>query len=153
MPQRLCPPDQLFEPQAAGAEAQPLNLTPMVDVIFILLVFFLCVSQLKSGTLDIRMARVDPNATRGPGPQPEEPLLVEINRGGEVVVGGRRYRDLAPLARALKAFPRSRGGKQRVLLRGDTAVPHGLVMKVLATLHGAGLGAVEFEVEPSREER
>ena len=32
-----------------------MNLTPMVDVIFILLVFFLCVSQLKSGALELEI--------------------------------------------------------------------------------------------------
>ena len=88
-------------PESADREVTKLNMTPMIDVVFQLLVFFLCSMKFKS--LDMKLEAHLPK-TCGPSdaPAPPPPPKVDVrlrrataNAPTEVRVGGHTFGDVA----------------------------------------------------------
>ncbi|RME74801.1 MAG: biopolymer transporter ExbD [Planctomycetota bacterium] len=118
-----------------------LNNTAMTDVIFILLVFFVSVSQVRSSSMELELPRV---AARASEASRESPALVviDIDREGNVFVDGAAH---APAE--IGAVAKRHGKAVRVRIRADAAVRNGIVMQVIASLAQVGIDAIEFAVE------
>lgn len=131
------------EPAAAGfGIARPrrrraaISLTPLIDVVFILLIFFM----LASSFLDWRALDLGTPVRSGSAGAVEGSLLVELRageQGVEIRLAGER---LTP--EALEARLRSRleqAPEQRVLLRAGRGVPLQETVRLLDRLDGLGL--------------
>ncbi|MGE0709585.1 MAG: ExbD/TolR family protein [Planctomycetota bacterium] len=138
-----------FELDVAEPEEPGLLMTSMIDVIFILLAFFVCVSEVKKGKLTVdvpEVAAVEESAEPGP----VEPVVVEVTRGDEVYVGGERATDGEHLERLLRQLATTRGvapGRIPLHLSGDQRASNGAMMRVMGRASKVGFQKIEFAVE------
>lgn len=128
-----------------GDEEPTLNLTPMLDVVFNLLLFFLAATTFakEEVELDLRL----PQAASGQKAQVEaKEIVVNLMADGRMQVDGRAV-TLEALRQKLEAAQK-RDAKQSVLVRGDRAAQFGLGIQVLDACRLAKIGKVEFAALP-----
>ncbi|WP_193367134.1 ExbD/TolR family protein [Pelagibius marinus] len=114
-----------------------IGLTPLIDVVFILLVFFM----LASSFLQDRAIQVDAPAARLAGASPEGALLLELRADG-LRLSGRPLSE-ARLAEELRAHA-ARNPRQRVMLRPAPGVSLQRAVSLLDLVLAAGLPEVSF---------
>ncbi|MBI1190902.1 MAG: hypothetical protein GC200_09515 [Tepidisphaera sp.] len=131
---------QRFHKPAAGMAK--INVTPLIDVVMVLIVFYLIVGKLASD----RLARVElPGSHVGKGDEPAGALVVNVVRHGEaaeVVVDGVSMGE-GQLRDALRAA-QVRRPDQPVHLRADRALPFSKIEPVLQACREAGLKSVKL---------
>lgn len=128
-----------------STEEAGLNITPMVDVIFILLVFFLCVSQLKSGQLEVVLPTVD-KSPQVASIEKKEPILVQISSGGKIAIGKQIFTDFTPIKAALAKLVKEKGQDYPVSIECDEKVTMGRTMRVFGLMMSAGFKKVSLPV-------
>ncbi len=113
-----------------------INVTPMVDVMLVLLIIFMITAPLM--TVGVK---VDLPKTRAPAIADEiEPLAVTINAEGRIFLQDTEL-DLAALAPRLVAIA-GNNPEVRIFVRGDQAINYGRVMEVMGTINSAGFKKV-----------
>jgi biopolymer transport protein TolR len=119
-----------------------INMTPLVDVMLVLVVIFILTAPLMASSI-----RLDLPATEGatPGAVPQFITVV-------VDAAGQAYLDDQPLSQPALAERLRRIGVERpdteIQLRADAAVPYGRVVEVMGAAHLAGLQRIGFVAEP-----
>jgi biopolymer transport protein ExbD len=122
-------------------EEPNLNLTPMIDIVFLLIIFFMVGTQFTQAErqYDVQVPTVtDAQPLTG---LPDE-ITVNVRHDGEVVVRG-RPRTLAELEADLKAA-KANYADQAVVIRGEAGGPYQNVMDVLAVCHRAEIRAISL---------
>jgi len=121
-----------------------INLTPMVDVVFLLLIFFLAATTFATEevALDLRL----PQARSGQAGKGDKPLVVNVFADGKLLVDGREV-TLQALQQKLQAAA-GRNAEQAVLVRGDQAAQFGLGVQVLDACRTAKIKKVDFAALP-----
>jgi len=123
-----------------------INVTPMVDVMLVLLVVFMITAPMLATGVAVNLPKT--RAEQLPT-EKERPLVVTINEVGKVFVGMQdKPVELSDLGPQLKAIANNRMDK-RVYIRGDESVPYGKVMEVLALLQDAGFTSAGLPVDPN----
>jgi biopolymer transport protein ExbD len=132
----------------AGAKSE-INVTPLVDVVLVLLIIFMVVTpQLKPGK-DVKLPPA-PGTKDAPASAPA--LVVSITAQRQVFVeaaaqpAGEALE--AQLAQALRAQP-----GRRIVLKGDRSLSYGEVRSVMRTSREAGAKGVALAVDPSSGDR
>ncbi len=111
-----------------------INVTPMVDVMLVLLVIFMVAAPMLTVGVDVDL----PKTEAGPLPvEPEEPpLTLTLTADGRLVLQDREVA-AAELVGRLRAVLAERRSK-RIYLRADGAIPYGDVMRLMGALDAAG---------------
>jgi len=131
----------------AGTDEQPyINMTPMVDVILCLLVFFLAATKLYDWDQAELPVQVPEVGSARPATEPPDDLQVSILSPGLVNVRGQTY-DLKKLSEVL-AESRNRYEDQGVLIQGDARLTYQDVADVLAVCDVARIKSVRLAVRP-----
>src|SRR4051812_2225604 len=116
-----------------------IKVTPMVDVMLVLLIIFMVSAPLLTVGVPIDL----PESPAKSLDQNREPLTVSVTNAGKVFLQNAEIpvEDLVP---KLQAISQSRGGgmEERIFVRGDRKVDYGTVMKVMGRLSGAGFHKV-----------
>jgi biopolymer transport protein ExbD len=128
---------------------EPMNLTSLTDVVFLLMIFFLCVTTFSRDEVEMDLSL--PSSGTGKAQEEAHPIVINVRQSGELVVDGRVVTVEALRQKLLAAARRNKD--QEVLIRGDIAVQYGVVANVLdacraAALRQIALGALR--VDPSR---
>ena len=139
--------DQRLRLPADPPEEVGLLMTSMIDVIFILLAAFLCVSELKKGKLSVDVPEV-PTAETADSDAGDEPLVIEVTSEDSVYVAGELARDAEELELLLEQRALALGAEVPVHLSGDKQATNGAMMRVVSRLSQAGFKRIEFAVEP-----
>ena len=118
-----------------------INVTPMVDVMLVLLVIFMVAAPLLTVGVPINL----PKSSAAQVTQPQEPLIVSINAAGETFVGDNRAvgDDLKSRLSQLAAQDPSR----IVYVRGDREIQYGTLMDLLGVVNNAGFAKVSLLAE------
>ena len=120
-----------------------INVTPMVDVMLVLLIIFMVSAPLLTVGVPIDL----PQTLAKTLDQDKEPLTVSVNVKGEVYLQNAEV-PLDELVAKLKAVTEARGGMdERIYVRGDRQVDYGTVMKVMGRLSSAGFRRVALVTE------
>jgi len=124
-----------------------MNITPMIDVIFILLIFFLVTTSFSDlPGLDIEL----PAAASARQPAAGE-LVLTVSAGGGLFLN-RQPVLRGDLLRLLEA--ETAGGKDQVLiLKADREIPYGLAVEIMDLSRQAGLKKIVALTNPSAAER
>jgi biopolymer transport protein TolR len=120
-----------------------INVTPMVDVMLVLLIIFMVSAPLLTVGVPIDLPQTQAKSLD----QDREPLTLSVNLQGQVFLQNSEIaiEDLVP---KLKAVTDARGGyDERIYVRGDRKVDYGTVMKVMARLSSAGFRRVALVTE------
>jgi biopolymer transport protein TolR len=120
-----------------------INVTPMVDVMLVLLIIFMISAPLLTVGVPIDL----PQSQAKNLDQDKEPLTVSVNEKGQVFLQNAEIK-VEELVPKLKAVTEARGGtEERIFVRGDRKVDYGTVMKVMGRLSAAGFRRVALVTE------
>lgn len=131
-------------------ELPHINMTPMVDVVLCLLVFFMAATRLYDWDENEFVVSVPQVADAGPLTAAPDDLMLTIVRPGAVAVGETVY-DLPGLTRVLRQS-RELYEDQGVVIRGDATLNYQDLADVLSTCDGAGIHNVRLPVRPREDE-
>ena len=130
---------------AQGGVKSDINVTPLVDVMLVLLIIVMLVAPMLQTPVQLTL----PQAKNGlPKPDVEEQIVVFINANSELYVntGDRPYQQ-ADLVARLKAILEQQSEKT-VYLKGDKDAPYGAIMKMMDALRAAQIESVALITDP-----
>ena len=126
------------------ARSQPMadiNVTPMVDVMLVLLVVFMVTAPLLTVGVQVDLPKTKAGLIR----DQVEPLAVTVNASGQIFLQDKEV-ELSVLAPRLVAITGA-NPDVRIFVRGDKAIEYGRVMQVMGTLNAAGFRKVALITE------
>lgn len=121
-------------------------LTPLIDVVFLLLIFFLVATNFVQKEVDHEV-RLPEAGGGAPSAEPAERLVLNVRAGGAVVVEGRVVPE-AELARLVTDF-HQRHPASPVVIRGDRGVVWDQIAGVMGVCRTAGVELVDLPVQAS----
>jgi biopolymer transport protein TolR len=120
-----------------------INVTPMVDVMLVLLIIFMVSAPLLTVGVPIDLPQTKAKSLD----QDKEPLAISVNDKGQVFLQNSEVQ-VDELVAKLKAITDARGGlEERIYVRGDRKVDYGTVMRVMGRLSAAGFHRVALVTE------
>jgi biopolymer transport protein TolR len=120
-----------------------INVTPMVDVMLVLLIIFMVSAPLLTVGVPIDLPQTKAKSLD----QDKEPLTISVNTKGEVYLQNSEIK-IDDLVAKLQAITQTRGGAdERIYVRGDRKVDYGTVMRVMGRLSQAGFRRVALVTE------
>ena len=128
-----------------GADDTPMseiNMTPLIDVMLVLLVIFILTAPLLSGHIALRL----PASAAAPAPRPQHALEVSVQRDGRLYLGTEAV-DAKQLEQAF-ANAAHAAPDTELRIRADTAVPYGRVAAVMGAAQHAGLAHIGLVTAP-----
>jgi biopolymer transport protein TolR len=123
-----------------------INVTPMVDVMLVLLVIFMVTAPMLQRGTDVQLPQAQHSEVKE-----QERLTLTLARDGRIYLNGEEVPRAALRDRLIAA---TRDRERTVQFRGDARVPYGLVIEVMDTLRSAGIESVGMITErPSQAPR
>jgi len=130
--------------QLADDEEPAPNLAPMIDVILVLTIFFMCATKFSG---DERKFDLDlPQAGAAAAVDGARPEIVEVEASGRLRLAGDEV-EIGSLAERLRDLRADRPDLA-VMIRGENAVPHGRMAEVYEACRVAGVRQVAISVRP-----
>jgi biopolymer transport protein ExbD len=126
-----------------------LELTPMIDVVFLLMIFFLVASKLDEADRFIDVVLPKASAAKPLTSRPRE-FLVNIDRDGHYFVGARPVA-LVDLQSLLKQAAVDNPKRQTVIVRADENVAHKFVVAAMNACVEAGIE--DYQVQSAEEQQ
>ena len=120
-----------------------INVTPMVDVMLVLLVIFMVTAPLLMVGVPLDLPKTRAAAITAP----KQPIILSLDRGGEIFIGDEK---VAPgdLEARLAALAAADSGRI-VYVRGDRTITYAQLMDMLSQVNRAGFAKVSLVAEPS----
>src|SRR5262245_5651229 len=129
----------------SGGSIAQINVTPLVDVMLVLLVIFMVTAPIIQQGVSVDLPK-----TRAAGlASQEDPLVVGLTKDGKVFVNDNPIA-LADLRAKLVAIAEASPDRP-LLLRADRSVPYGDVVAVIAAIKEAGIVKLGMVTEPAPE--
>jgi biopolymer transport protein TolR len=126
-----------------SAPMAEINVTPMVDVMLVLLIIFMVSAPLLTVGVPLDLPQTQAKSLD----QDKNPLTLSVNLKGQVFLNDTEIK-LDDLVTKLKAITEARAGlDERIFVRGDRKVDYGTVMKVMGRLSSAGFRRVALVTE------
>jgi biopolymer transport protein TolR len=121
-----------------------INVTPMVDVMLVLLIIFMVAAPMLTVGVPLDLPQTQAKTLD----IDKEPITLSVRLDGKVFLGENTELKLEELVPKLTAITQARGGmEERIFVRGDKKVDYGTVMKVMGRLSSAGFKRVALVTE------
>lgn len=130
-----------------GGGFADINVTPLVDVMLVLLIVFMVTAPLLATGLRIELPEV--KATESP--LKDTKLVVSITKDERILFGNPERDITATLEEELIRHPRIQAEKE-LYIRADKAARYGVVARVVAAARRAGVEGLNLLVQPELEE-
>jgi biopolymer transport protein TolR len=120
-----------------------INVTPMVDVMLVLLIIFMVSAPLLTVGVPLDLPQTQAKSLE----QDKTPLQLSVDVNGKVFINDTEV-SMADLVPKLKAITEARGGMdERIFMRADKKADYGTVAKVMGQLSGAGFKRLALVTE------
>ena len=113
-----------------------INVTPMVDVMLVLLIIFMITSPMLVAGIDVELPKTDSAAISGDS----KPLEITINKHGEVFLLDTKI-EKTKLVQKLKDVTKEKTDK-KIFVKGDKNIAYGEIVDVMALIYNAGFTKV-----------
>ena len=124
-----------------------INVTPLVDVMLVLLIVFMITAPMLQHELDVNL----PVAAGIPQVTAEDQVVLTVNKQGNIYLDQTTY-TLDTLRPKLQTLYQTRRNKD-IFLRADTDVPYGKVIQVMDEVKKAGILKLGMLTQPPAEKR
>jgi biopolymer transport protein ExbD len=131
-------------------EEPTLNLTPMIDVILVLIIFFMVATKFAEEERSVEL-QVPSISSRNAAMTAPEPKIVNVHRNGHVSLGSQSV-TLEELKQRLAAA-RAQYKRLNVLIRGDRLATHGQMTAVYDACKQAGIAELAISVKLETQRR
>jgi biopolymer transport protein TolR len=127
-----------------------INVTPMVDVMLVLLIVFMVSAPLLTVGIPVELPQTRAKALAQA--QQHEPIVVSIDDQGQIFIGSEKTAvAVGQLADKLKAVTAARCAREeRIYIRGARTAQYAMVARVLGTLQAAGFQKLELVTLPEQ---
>jgi biopolymer transport protein TolR len=134
-----------FGRRRAFAPMSEINVTPMVDVMLVLLIIFIITAPLLTTGVNVNLPQTRARSL----PQDNKPYQITVEKEGKITIGTEAEATLEELGPMLSAA--LEGNRElRVYVRGDEDVPYGFMMQVISEINAAGVSQVAFVTQPPK---
>ena len=116
-----------------------INVTPMVDVMLVLLIIFMVAAPLLQTGIDVNLPESKGQQIE---PPKKDPVAVTVKANGDVFIGDSQV-PIEELATKLKAIA-GNGYDETIFVRGDKGVNYGTVMEVMSRINQGGFKKLSF---------
>lgn len=119
-----------------------INVTPLVDVMLVLLIIFMVTAPMMTQGLDVDLPETSAKSIS----QNEDPQVITIDKGGKISLNGTEipkamvFQQLDKMPKELKEKP--------IYLRADKDVPYGIVVVLMADIKSAGFDKLGMITKP-----
>ncbi len=120
-----------------------INVTPLVDVMLVLLVIFMVTAPMMQQGVQVNLPKAD-TKTMAPA---EESVVVSVDKNGKVFIDKEEV-PAGDLRKRLSVMFVTRA-KKEVFLKADAGVPYGEVVRTMADIKGAGIERLGMVTEPA----
>ena len=120
-----------------------INVTPLVDVMLVLLIIFMVTAPMMTQGLDVDL----PETTAKPLRQKDDPLTVTIDKDGKFRLNNTEMTQ-ALLVQQLEKMPKEQKD-QPIYLSADQKVPYGVVVSLMADIKTAGFEKLGMVTKPT----
>jgi len=117
-----------------------INLVPLIDVLLVVLFFYMIISPMMSRGLDVNLPKSEANTVK-----PEERIVLTVTRSQELFVEQERV-DISRLRNVLDSIRKSKP-LVNVYLRADKDAPYGAVVRVMDIVKRAGIDRLGMVTE------
>ncbi len=131
---------------SGGSMLADINVTPLVDVMLVLLVIFMVTAPLLQQGVEVALPKTSAPGLKSAG---ETTLIVTVDKNAQVFMA-REPVDLEALGAKLQKIVANNPDKQ-VFLKADKDVPYGAVVRVMATIRKAGVTKLGMVTQPGDE--
>lgn len=120
-----------------------INVTPLVDVMLVLLVIFMVTAPMMQQGVQVNLPKAE---TKAMAPA-EESVVVSVDKSGKIFID---KEEVVPgdLRQRLSTLFATRT-KKEVFLKADAGVPYGEVVRAMADIKGAGIERLGMVTEPA----
>jgi biopolymer transport protein TolR len=119
-----------------GGPVAAINVTPLVDVMLVLLVIFMITAPMLQQGVEVNL----PKATTAPLAGSEEQVVISIDKSNTIFLGAGNPVAAEALPAKIKAILEKRPlSEQKVYIKADTTLDYGAVMDVMGRLHSGGV--------------
>jgi biopolymer transport protein ExbD/biopolymer transport protein TolR len=126
-----------------------INVTPMVDVMLVLLIIFMVVTPMLQKGVSVDLAKVN-NPEQMPDADKEDALIVAVMRTGDVFFGNDKLQGLDQLTGKIKDRLANKSDK-RVYIRADARAKFGRVVEVVDDIRAAGVDQLGLLTDQRKE--
>jgi len=126
-----------------------INVTPLVDVVLVLLIIFMVVTPLIASGVAVDLPRTAHHARK---PDDGKDIIISITQDKRLYVGAQRVARVQELGPAVRA-ERRKFPEKSIFLKGDARTPYGAVREAMDALHGAAIEDVTLGTEELGQER
>jgi biopolymer transport protein TolR len=130
-----------FDPGQRGSLVSQINVTPLVDVMLVLLIIFMVTAPIIQQGVQVTLPKVKAAALPGK----EEQFVVSITRDRQLYLNDSKM-TAAELTQKLAAIARERPDRE-VFVRADSEVAYGEVIRTMAAIKAAGVENVGMVTE------
>jgi biopolymer transport protein ExbD len=126
-----------------------INVTPLVDVVLVLLIIFMVVTPLIASGVAVDLPRTAHHSRK---PDEGKDIILSVTWDKRIYVGAKRAGSPREVAEQVSTEKR-RFPEKTVFLKADARVPYGVVREMMEALHGADIEDVVLGTEELQEKR
>ncbi|GGY68498.1 biopolymer transporter ExbD [Cellvibrio zantedeschiae] len=116
-----------------------INVTPLVDVMLVLLVTFIITAPMLTNTINVNLPDTQPTFQQK---EPEKPTVISVDETGKVYIDKEGYPLVEIEAELIKR--KTENPEIRLNLNADEKVNYGVIAKVMAAIERAGIDRLSF---------
>lgn len=134
-----------FSSNSGDGPVANINVTPLVDVMLVLLVIFMVTAPMLQQGVDVNL----PKATTAPLAGSEEQVVMSIDKEKKIYVGSKNELILDEIPKKMPAIlDAKKDNERKVYIKADKDIDYGFVMKVMGKLHEAGIDKIGLVSAP-----
>jgi biopolymer transport protein ExbD len=119
-----------------------INVTPLVDVMLVLLVTFIITAPMLTNTINVNLPDTQPTFQQK---EPEKPTVISVDEAGKVYIDKEGYP--LPEIEGELVKRKAENPEIRLNLNADEKVNYGVIAKVMAAIERAGIDRLSFVSE------